>query len=39
MLDLGNSKSGDFECGHNLSVLVRLLQKRGFNVFDPCDFK
>jgi hypothetical protein len=26
VLDLGNSKSGDLECVHNLSVLARLLQ-------------
>jgi hypothetical protein len=24
---------------HNLSVLARLMQKRGFNVVGPCDFK
>jgi hypothetical protein len=39
VLDLGNSKSGDHECVHNLSVLARLMQKRGFNVVGPCDFK
>ena len=39
MLDLGNSKSSDFECVHNLGDLARLLQNRGFNVFGPYDFK
>ena len=38
-LDLGNSKSGGLESAHNLSVLARSMQKRGFNVFGPCDFK
>ena len=27
LVDLGNSKSSDFECVHNLSDLARLLQK------------
>jgi hypothetical protein len=39
VLDLGNSKSGDLECVHNLSVLARLLQNRGFNFVGLCDFK
>jgi hypothetical protein len=39
VLDLGNSKRGGFKFLHNLNVLARLMQKRGFNVFDPCDFK
>jgi hypothetical protein len=30
---------GGFKFLHNLNVLARLMQKRGFNVFDPCDFK
>jgi len=39
VLDLGNLKRGGFKFLHNLNVLARLMLKRGFNVFAPCDFK
>ena len=38
MLDLGNSKSGDLECVHNLSDLARLLLD-WINVRGSCNFK